>query len=308
MKRLCLFAGFSPKQKIEQYVVYYLKSLSETVDVYYCADNDLSAEETAKIAPFVKGVFLGKHSKYDFGSWAKIIDAVGWDFIERYDEMILTNDSCFGPICPLQPIFDKMDALDCDAWGLAKNKFLMSFFLVVKKRMFLRDDFRAFFKELKPSADKTYFVQCEKRLSGILCSGKTAAFLEKKDLKSLYKQHRREIKSALRQVIPFPLRLIMRIRTNKIRLYDNEALILPFLGFPFIKKNAFYMFNSVVPMFGLTFIQRFTDYDPRLISAVTEQYCTEQPSVSKYIRLRLNAALDQNRRHRLKSRQSVSKP
>lgn len=308
MKRICLFAGFSPKQKIEDYVVFYLKSLSATADVYYCADNDLPDTETAKIAPFVKDVFLGKHSKYDFGSWAKIIDALGWDFIERYDELILTNDSCFGPICPLQPIFDKMDVSDCDAWGLAKNKFLMSFFLVVKKRMFLRDDFRAFFKELQPSADKTYFVQCEKRLSGILCSGKTAALLDKKDLKSLYKQHRREIKSALRQVIPFPIRLIMRIRTNKIRLYDNEALILPFLGFPFVKKNAFYMFNSVVPMFGLTFVQRFTDYDPRLISAVTEQYCDEQPSVSKYIRLRLNAALDQNRRHRLKSRQSASKP
>lgn len=111
MKRICLFAGFSPKQKIEEYVVYYLKKLSETADVYYCADNDLPDAETAKIAPFVKGVFSGKHSKYDFGSWAKIINALGWDFIEHYDEMILANDSCFGPIFPLQPIFDKMDAL-----------------------------------------------------------------------------------------------------------------------------------------------------------------------------------------------------
>lgn len=307
MKRICLFAGFSPKQKIEEYVVYYLKKLSETADVYYCADNDLPDAETAKIAPFVKGVFSGKHSKYDFGSWAKIINALGWDFIEHYDEMILANDSCFGPIFPLQPIFDKMDALDCDAWGLAKNKFLMSFFLVVKKRMFLRDDFRAFFNNLEPSTDKNHFLQCEKQLSGILCSGKTAAFLDKKELKNLYKQHRREIKSALRQVIPFPIRLIMRMRTNKIRLYDNEALILPFLGFPFVKKNAFYMFNSVIPMFGLAFVQRFTDYDTRLISAVTEQYCTQQPSVSKYIRLRLNVALNQNRQHRLKSRQSALK-
>ena len=297
MKRICLFAGFSPKQKIEDYVVFYLNALSGIADVYYCADNDLPETEITKISGLVKGVFTGKHSKYDFGSWGKIIDALGWNFIASYDEMILTNDSCFGPLFPLQPIFDTMEAQNCDVWGLAKNKFLMSFFLCIGKNVFSDNAFRSFFKELQPSQDKNYFVQCEKRLSGILSAHPAAALLDKTELKNLYSLHKSEIKAALRQIIPLKMRLLMRTRTDKIRLYDNEALFLPFLGFPFLKKNAFCMMSSVIPMVGLDFVKRFTSYDPNLISAILEQYGTETPSAAKYISSRLKAVLAQNRRH-----------
>lgn len=300
VKRICLFAGFSPKQKIENYVIFYLKSLSDIADVYYCADNDLPEAEVAKISDVVKDVFTGKHSKYDFGSWGKIIDSLGWDFIESYDELILANDSCFGPLFPLQPIFEKMESLDCDAWGVAKNKFIMSFFLCIKRTAFSDAAFRSFFKELTPSKDKMYFLQCEKRLSGILSAHKTAALLDKKNLRILYKQRKSEIKTALKQIIPFKMRLFMRIRTNKIRLYDNEALLLPFLGFPFLKKNAFYAMNSAIPMVGLDFIKRFTNYDPNLISAVIEEYSSEKPSFAKYIYTRLKIAIAQNKRHLVK--------
>lgn len=297
VKRICLFAGFSPKQKIEDYVLFYLKALSDIADVYYCADNDLPESEATKISDVVKGVFTGKHSKYDFGSWGKIIDSLGWDFIETYDELILANDSCFGPLFPLLPIFEKMEALDCDAWGLAKNKFIMSFFLCIKRTVFSDAAFRSFFKELSPSQDKSYFVQCEKRLSGILSTHKTASLLDKKDIKTLYKKHKSEIKAAFRKIIPLKMRLFMRMRTNKIRLYDNEALFLPFFGFPFLKKNAFYMMGSVIPLVGLDFVKRFTDYDPNLISAVVEEYRCEKPGFWKYLSVRLNATFAQNKRH-----------
>lgn len=78
---------------------------------------------------------------------------------------------------------------------------------------------------------------------------------------------------------------------------DNEALLFPFFGFPFLKKNAFYMMESVVPQVGLDFVKRFTDYDPVLISAVVEEYRAEKPSFWKYLSVRLNAAFAQNKRH-----------
>ena len=99
------------------------------------------------------------------------------------------------------------------------------------------------------------------------------------------------------------MRLFMRIRTNKIRLYDNEALFLPFFGFPFLKKNAFFTMGSVVPLVGLDFVKQFTDYDPNLISAVVEEYNAERPSFWKYLSVRLNAAFAQNKRHLIGKKQ-----
>ena len=45
MKRLCLFAGYSPENRVDDYVIHYLGELAKFADVYYQAANDLSEEE-----------------------------------------------------------------------------------------------------------------------------------------------------------------------------------------------------------------------------------------------------------------------
>ena len=104
MKRICLFAGFNINGIIEDYVLYYLQELSKISDIYYLADNKIMPKEFEKITPYVKGAYGYKHGKYDFGSWQELINKISWEKIAEYDELILTNDSVFGPIrfttCP----------------------------------------------------------------------------------------------------------------------------------------------------------------------------------------------------------------
>ncbi len=301
-KRLCLFAGFSKHQKIENYVINCIRHLQKFADIYYCADNDLNETEIKKLIPVTKAIYFGKHHTYDFGSWAKIIDHLGWDFIEQYDELLLINDSCFGPFYDLDGIFQKMDCIDCDAWGLAKNHFLMSFFLCIKRIVFFDTEFRSFFKTLIPSQDKGYFLKCEKRLNALLQKYRTAAFLDKKDLKILYKQHRKQIRQALRKNIPFHVRLIMPLRLKKVRLYDNQALILPFIGFPFIKKNAFYNLSSVIPIFGIKFIEDHFQYSSEYIKDVIEPSFLQKAHTKQYIVSRIKNIVQQNKAHLFKQK------
>ncbi|MBO4643225.1 MAG: hypothetical protein J5716_01285 [Alphaproteobacteria bacterium] len=300
VKRICLFAAYSSSGRITDYIIFYLKSLSEFADIFYCADNDFTDAEIDKIRPFVKDAFYGRHSKYDFGSWAKIIDKIGWDKIAEYDELLLVNDSCFGPLFSLSSVFEKMDGVKCDVWGIAKNNFLMSFFLCLKKNVFNDTKLRQFFEKLESSDNKIVFLDYEKELNDILEKHTCAAFLDKETLKQLYKQNKKFVRKSLRSVFPWPLRWFLRIRTNKLRLYDNEALLLPLLGFPFLKKAAFLNATSLIPTYGLKFVKNCTDYDPTLISSILPKECTGKQSFLKYLSERVRLIIERNKYHLMK--------
>ncbi len=141
MKRICLFAGYDSKNIIHDYVVYYLKELSTVSDIYYMADNEISEEEKVKIAPYVKGAYGFNHKKYDFGSWQELIKIIGWEKILEYDELILANDSVFGPLYPMQDFFNKLEKdTEWDVCGIDRvysentnRLYCSSFFIVFKK-------------------------------------------------------------------------------------------------------------------------------------------------------------------------------
>ena len=123
MKRICLFAGYDKNNIIHDYVVYYLKELSTVSDVYYMADNEISDAEKSKIAPYARGGVYGfNHGKYDFGSWQELINIIGYDKLSEYDELILANDSMFGPLFPFEKYFKKMENdSEWDICGINRN-------------------------------------------------------------------------------------------------------------------------------------------------------------------------------------------
>lgn len=161
-KRICLFAGYSSYEVIEDYVVYLIEKLSLISDVYYLSDNDLKEEEKDKLLPYAKGVYSKEHGKYDFGSWQELIYILGWDKLAEYDELILTNDSIIGPLYNIQILIDKTildeewqfcginSAYNYDCWHLS------SYFLMMKKEVFMSRIFKEYIEGIKKeeSVDK----------------------------------------------------------------------------------------------------------------------------------------------------------
>ena len=122
VKRICLFAGYDPDGLIDDYVVDYLRELSQHADIYYLADCEIPAEQLARIEAYTKGAWAQRHGNYDFGSYSRLAsELVGWETIERYDELILANDSCY-LLRDLHQVFAKMDAKACDWWGMQATK------------------------------------------------------------------------------------------------------------------------------------------------------------------------------------------
>lgn len=155
MKRICLFAGYSSKGIIEDYALYYMQELSKISDVYYLADNIVMPEYIEKITPYVKGAYGYKHGKYDFGSWQELINIISWEKLSEYDELILTNDSVFGPLYNFKDFIERIEkdkewdvcginaAYDFHTWHLS------SYFLIFRKNSFLSDTFKEHINSVK---------------------------------------------------------------------------------------------------------------------------------------------------------------
>ena len=118
--RVCLFAAYDAHGVVDDYVVDYLRELSRFADVYYLADSEMAPSELAKLDTVTKGAWAQRHGEYDFGSFARLAGRVGWDEIEKYDELLLANDSCY-LLRPLDEVFAEMDRRACDWWGLQSS-------------------------------------------------------------------------------------------------------------------------------------------------------------------------------------------
>lgn len=160
-KRICLLAGYDKDGLIQDYVVFLVQELSKISDVYYFADGDVSEKELAKIRSYTKYAEAAPHKGYDFGSWQYLLHYVGWSKVEEYDEMIICNDSIYGPMTNMQDIFDYMELRGYDFWGLTENYnsnyHVDSYFMVFNNDIIRNQKFQEFWKNITPGMSrKTY--------------------------------------------------------------------------------------------------------------------------------------------------------
>jgi len=172
MKRVAVFAHYDPKNCVEDYVVYYVKALSESVDhLIFVSDCDVLPEEAENVAPFVEKLILGRHGEYDFGSYKRGFQYLQENgFLEDADELIFANDSCFGPLYPLKPILDDVSEKKWDFWGMSENPrrgiqkgifiyrayspHIQSYFLVFRPQIFLDAIFSDFINSIQKQESK----------------------------------------------------------------------------------------------------------------------------------------------------------
>lgn len=166
-KRLCWFAHFDPHHLIDDYVVYYLQRLHELgADLIFVSSSEnLSRSEVEKILPYCQKVIRRKNIGLDFGSWAvaRTVQKRLPHPLSSYDELILANDSIYGPFFSLPEIFKKMDTRDLDLWGMTtspeQENHLQSYFLVFRGRILKDGSVNQFWNGFKYYHSKHRIIQ-----------------------------------------------------------------------------------------------------------------------------------------------------
>lgn len=156
----CYFSG----GVIPETLMILLRGIREVADnIILVGDCPVFPAELDKLEGLVFHAEFRRHFQYDFGSYK-----VGLAFARKAgiledgstDELVMMNDSCFGPVFPFSEAFRNMEKEPCDFWGMTgyrgemHDDHLCSYFLVFRKPIL---DARApddFFERIQGNFDR----------------------------------------------------------------------------------------------------------------------------------------------------------
>ncbi len=162
MKRLCVFAHYDKDDLVDQYVWYYLENLKTVSNcIVFVTTSKIGQSDITRLKTICDDVIVRENIGYDFMSWRTGINSTG--NIADFDELIICNDSAYGPLYPLDNVFDSMSKRDCDFWGMTDNYeiayHIIAYFVVFRKSVINSDGFKLFWNGVRPEGTKDEVIR-----------------------------------------------------------------------------------------------------------------------------------------------------
>mgnify|MGYP003302151991 CR=1 FL=1 len=161
MERLCVYLIYDKENIIDRYIGYILKELKKCVSYLCVVFNGSEINQGKEYLQDADEIFFRENKGFDAGGFKDVLcNLFGWDRALEYDELILVNDSFFGPFISFEEIFAEMEQLDVDFWGLLSHaeainegfgyipEHIQSFFIDVKYHMFHSTYFKEYWSNM----------------------------------------------------------------------------------------------------------------------------------------------------------------
>lgn len=161
--RIGILQVYAGTEGIEKYVYYLASELRKIVRTLVVVSNGvLSEADREKITKLTAYLYEREDTGYDCGAFKDTMENfVTWDGMEQYEELILVNDSCYGPLYPFEEMFKEMDQnrYDLDFWAVTEQEayrnnpsssvndipyHIQPYFAVVRNRLLHSEIFRNF--------------------------------------------------------------------------------------------------------------------------------------------------------------------
>ncbi len=161
--KVAVFVHFDKYGKIHDYVIYYLEQLIAAGYriVFVTNAPKLPAESLATVRGLASLVLWRRNVGYDFGAYKDGILAI--PDLDRVDQLIIANDSVYGPFFPFEQILSKIDPTQAQIWGLTDNwdiaYHVQSYFAVFTREAIMHPAFRKFWRRLRHISSKIYVIR-----------------------------------------------------------------------------------------------------------------------------------------------------
>lgn len=150
-KRLGVFVFYDASGIVDDYVEELLKSLVDELNKLVIVVNGLiTGMSKKKLKKYSNNIFLRENKGFDAGAYKDVfLNFLNEEDWEQWDEVILCNDTFYGPIFPWKIVFNKMYIYkNIGFWGLSRYpgdeiisdeegypNHIQSYFLVCRKNL-----------------------------------------------------------------------------------------------------------------------------------------------------------------------------
>lgn len=279
--KLAVFAHFDRHDNIKAYVLYYLEQLKQICDrLIFVSTANLDSVECSRIDHLCEQIIIRENVGHDFYSYKIGVEAI--EDITKVKQLILCNDSCFGPLFPLSDIFIEMESQKVNFWSMSacsRPQFhLQSYFLVFDHKVINSQCFKSFWHRVCILQNKDQIIlDYEVGLSNILIANEFIAqsFLPVTDFEiNVIRLFVRKLSIYLRECNNYQSRYSWKTLLEPLPRIDKTISLFDYsiknYQFPFLKKSLFsdHWVNHE-QLFNL--ILQYTSYDPNLIKEVINE-------------------------------------
>ena len=160
-KRLIILAQFDPDGGLPEHVRIHLERLADISTKRVLVSNSPMHEKARIAAEEVsEKVIIRPNTGWDFAAWR---DALAEENMDEWDHVILTNSSVVGPLYPLCPIVEKMEAEGPNFWGMVLShqhtRHLQSYFLAFDKAVILSSAWQEWWSSVHDITDKQKVIE-----------------------------------------------------------------------------------------------------------------------------------------------------
>lgn len=156
VKRLGILSIYDAEGIVDNYLLYYANSLLEVLDEFIIVINGKIKNDCLQCLQKLSDKIIIRENKgFDIGAYKAAVEKIGSGYLQQYDEVVLSNDTNFGPFIPFLEIFETLGDKheSADFWGINYEDrgifgFLDAYFLVFRKNAL--DALTKFLSEIKP--------------------------------------------------------------------------------------------------------------------------------------------------------------
>lgn len=178
MNRVAIAAFDIRDEKLYLYQKFLLKEILKVTSKIILVSNSTLGATCVKWCYDHNIIFVQSNKIFDVSMWREILQSPSYHnmFVE-VQELILLNDSFFGPIYPLEEVFAEMEIEKVDFWGISTHgkmiydnrntgergispRFLQRYFLVIREKMMHSIEWKEFWHEL---GDFTEYWETEQK-------------------------------------------------------------------------------------------------------------------------------------------------
>lgn len=173
-RRVAIFVHYDQDDEVSENDLYLIESIKAVCDdVIFVSHSALPETSFARIGRVCSTILTRENKGYDFSGWRYAMEAVGRDNLAAVDELLLVNNSTFGPVIDLDEMLGVMAKRECDFWGITSfphtlsskraeaallaghtiPAHLQSYFLVFRSSVLRSDTFWDFWSSVEPKED-----------------------------------------------------------------------------------------------------------------------------------------------------------
>ncbi|WP_347346386.1 rhamnan synthesis F family protein [Microbacterium sp.] len=162
-RRLLIYVVYDRRGEVEDYIPYALRELRrQHQHIIAVVNGKLTAAGRQKLDSVCDEVVERENSGFDIWGYKFGLEQMA-DRIAEFDEIVLANDTWYGPVRPFDDVFDRMNGQDIHFWGLTDHPRLepnpftqtgylpyhvQSYWIAVRRAMFLSDEWREYWRDL----------------------------------------------------------------------------------------------------------------------------------------------------------------